>query len=151
MFGSKFVPFDVILLKQNKLKFCSLKLSFHTGYPCSKFITNTELIHQNVKYGYSAYPKRPNDPRVNSNPNFGVTLLNKQPAAVVSNDTEDFNLIKQKQKGRISNAMRIYLEKARQHNEFIQIQEEEFEKGRRHLANMMGLQLENITQEDIDV
>lgn len=150
MFSSKYIFFNDITLKQINLKSYLLKLSFHTGQPCLKFITNTELIHQNVKYGYSAYPKRPNDPRVPSNPNFGVTLLNKQPG-LISDETENLNLIKQKQKGRISNAMRIYLEKAQQHNEFIQIQEEEFEKGRRHLANMMGIQLENITQEDIDV
>lgn len=35
--------------------------------------------------------------------------------------------------------------------EFIQKQIEEFEIGKRHLANMMGEDPENFTQEDIDV
>lgn len=35
--------------------------------------------------------------------------------------------------------------------EYIQKQVEEFEVGKRHLANMMGEDAENFTQEDIDV
>lgn len=35
--------------------------------------------------------------------------------------------------------------------EFIQKQVEEFNTGKRHLANMMGEDVENFTQEDIDV
>lgn len=35
--------------------------------------------------------------------------------------------------------------------EFIQKQIEEFEIGKRHLANMMGEDPENFTQEDVDV
>lgn len=51
----------------------------------------------------------------------------------------------------ISKAMRAYLERAREHNEFMKQQTEEFQIGRRHLANMMGEDPETFSQEDIDV
>ncbi|XP_046752293.1 28S ribosomal protein S9, mitochondrial-like isoform X2 [Diprion similis] len=49
-----------------------------------------------------------------------------------------------------SKAMRAYLERAKKHDEFIQKETLEFNIGKRHLANMMGLNPETITQEDID-
>ncbi|XP_046435386.1 28S ribosomal protein S9, mitochondrial isoform X1 [Neodiprion fabricii] len=51
---------------------------------------------------------------------------------------------------KISKAMKAYLERARKHDEFIQKETLEFNVGKRHLANMMGLNPETITQEDID-
>ncbi|ESO02460.1 hypothetical protein HELRODRAFT_154121 [Helobdella robusta] len=46
--------------------------------------------------------------------------------------------------------MRMYLERAQAHNAFMSEEIAEFEMGRRHLANIMGLDPENITQDDID-
>jgi hypothetical protein len=37
-----------------------------------------------------------------------------------------------------SKAMKAYLERAQEHDEFMKTQREEFELGKRHLANMMG-------------
>lgn len=51
----------------------------------------------------------------------------------------------------ISKAMKAYLERAKEHDEFMKIQREEFCIGKRHLANMMGEDPETFTQEDINV
>lgn len=50
----------------------------------------------------------------------------------------------------ISKAMKAYLERAKEHDEFISTQITEFEIGRRHLANIMGENPETFSQEDID-
>lgn len=47
--------------------------------------------------------------------------------------------------------MKAYLERAREHDEFMETQRHEFEIGKRHLANMMGQNPETFTQEDVDV
>lgn len=52
---------------------------------------------------------------------------------------------------KISRAMQVYLDRARKHEDFLKKQGEEFDLGKRHLANMMGWDPDNITQEDIDV
>ncbi|KRT85398.1 hypothetical protein AMK59_2462 [Oryctes borbonicus] len=54
------------------------------------------------------------------------------------------------QKKEISKAMKAYLERAREHDEFMKQQKYEFQIGKRHLANMMGEDPETFTQEDID-
>lgn len=46
--------------------------------------------------------------------------------------------------------MKVYLERAREHEDFMKQQQHEFEIGKRHLANMMGEDPENFTQDDID-
>ncbi|KAJ8969179.1 hypothetical protein NQ314_001882 [Rhamnusium bicolor] len=46
--------------------------------------------------------------------------------------------------------MRAYLERAQEHDQFMKKQKEEFQIGKRHLANMMGENPETFTQEDID-
>ncbi|XP_067946220.1 small ribosomal subunit protein uS9m-like [Watersipora subatra] len=51
---------------------------------------------------------------------------------------------------RISKAMQDYLEKARAHENMLAEHKEEFEMGRRYLANMMGADPETFTQEHID-
>ncbi|XP_022708462.1 28S ribosomal protein S9, mitochondrial-like isoform X1 [Varroa jacobsoni] len=51
---------------------------------------------------------------------------------------------------KISRAMQVYLDRARKHEDFLKKQGEEFDLGKRHLANMMGWDPDNITQEDID-
>lgn len=52
---------------------------------------------------------------------------------------------------KVSKAMKAYIERANEHDEFMQIQNHEFKIGKRHLANMMGEDPEQFTQEDIDV
>ncbi|EDV48190.2 28S ribosomal protein S9, mitochondrial [Drosophila erecta] len=54
------------------------------------------------------------------------------------------------QKQRVSKAMRAYLKRANEHDEFMKTQHLEFQIGKRHLANMMGADVETFTQEDID-
>ncbi|XP_064473029.1 small ribosomal subunit protein uS9m-like [Ornithodoros turicata] len=51
---------------------------------------------------------------------------------------------------RISRAMKAYLERAKKYDEFIKREKDEFEIGKRHLANMMGLDVDDMTQADID-
>lgn len=48
--------------------------------------------------------------------------------------------------------MKAYLERAKEHDEFMKTQKHEFEIGKRHLANMMGESPETFEdQETIDV
>ncbi|XP_050429959.1 28S ribosomal protein S9, mitochondrial [Adelges cooleyi] len=47
-------------------------------------------------------------------------------------------------------AMRAYLQRATQYNQFMEQQSHEYNVGRRHLANMMGVDPETFTQKDID-
>jgi small subunit ribosomal protein S9 len=54
-------------------------------------------------------------------------------------------------KEKTSKAMKAYLERAKDHDEFMKVQLLEFKVGKRHLANMMGEDPETFTQEDIDV
>ncbi|CAL8110133.1 unnamed protein product [Orchesella dallaii] len=53
-------------------------------------------------------------------------------------------------RGTISKAMHAYLKRAKEHQEFMDTQEKEFVFGRRHLANMMGKDIESFTQKDVD-
>ncbi|KAH1002756.1 hypothetical protein HUJ04_008813 [Dendroctonus ponderosae] len=53
-------------------------------------------------------------------------------------------------KKNLSKAMKAYLDRAREHDEFMNAQRVEFEIGKRHLANMMGENPETFTQADID-
>jgi hypothetical protein len=53
-------------------------------------------------------------------------------------------------KKKLSMAMKFYLEKKREHDAFIAHERSEFELGKKHLANMMGMEAEAMTQEDID-
>ncbi|XP_050548651.1 28S ribosomal protein S9, mitochondrial [Daktulosphaira vitifoliae] len=47
-------------------------------------------------------------------------------------------------------AMRAYLQRATQYNKFMEQQTHEYNVGKRHLANMMGVDPETFTQKDID-
>ncbi|CAG9795791.1 unnamed protein product [Diatraea saccharalis] len=49
-----------------------------------------------------------------------------------------------------SKAMKAYLERAKEHDEFMKRQHLEFNIGKRHLANMMGEDPETFTQKDVD-
>lgn len=55
------------------------------------------------------------------------------------------------QKEKTSKAMKVYLERANEHEDFMKQQKIEFDIGKRHLANMMGEDPENFTQDDINV
>ncbi|XP_046398436.1 28S ribosomal protein S9, mitochondrial [Ischnura elegans] len=50
----------------------------------------------------------------------------------------------------ISKAMRLYLERSREYDEFMKKEKINFSVGKRHLANMMGEDPETFTQEDIN-
>ena len=51
---------------------------------------------------------------------------------------------------RMSSAMRMYLTRKREHDAFIAKERAEFDMGKKHLANIMGLDPDIMTQEDID-
>uniref|UniRef100_A0A1B0BY70 28S ribosomal protein S9, mitochondrial n=1 Tax=Glossina palpalis gambiensis TaxID=67801 RepID=A0A1B0BY70_9MUSC len=51
---------------------------------------------------------------------------------------------------KISKAMKAYLERAHEHDQFMKTQQLEYQIGKRHLANMMGEDAETFTQEDIN-
>ena len=52
---------------------------------------------------------------------------------------------------KVSKAMKAYLERAQEHDEFMKTQTVEYQIGKRHLANMMGEDAETFTQKDVDV
>lgn len=54
-------------------------------------------------------------------------------------------------KQKVSKAMKAYLERANEHDEFMKSEQLEYQIGKRHLANMMGADPETFTQEDVDV
>lgn len=66
---------------------------------------------------------------------------------ILNNLTEWETLNKKK---KVSKAMKAYLERAQEHEEFMKRQQLEYNIGKRHLANMMGEDPETFTQKDID-
>lgn len=50
----------------------------------------------------------------------------------------------------VSKAMEVYLKSARSYTEMMAKEREQYELGKRHLANIMGLDINTITQQDID-
>jgi small subunit ribosomal protein S9 len=50
----------------------------------------------------------------------------------------------------MSSSMKFYLAKKKQHDAFIASERSEFELGKKHLANMMGMDYDEMTQEDVD-
>lgn len=50
----------------------------------------------------------------------------------------------------ISKSMISYLKRAREQKEFLLRETTEFERGKRHLANMMGIETQEMTQDDVD-
>lgn len=50
----------------------------------------------------------------------------------------------------ISKSMMSYLKRAREQKEFLLKETKEFERGKRHLANMMGIESQEMTQDDVD-
>ena len=134
-------------LRRRIITLITIDRSVHTGECRLKFQTNTELIHHGVMYGLSEYPSRPNDPRVPSNPDFGKVRV--QPETTHKQPTTE-NQQTSSRRDTISKAMKSYLERAKKHDEFMKIQQEEYDSGRRHLANMMGMNESSMTPADID-
>lgn len=66
----------------------------------------------------------------------------------VYNTFTDWETLSRKKK--ISKAMKAYLERAKEHDEFMKRQQFEYNIGKRHLANMMGEDPETFTQKDVD-
>ncbi|CAD0203114.1 unnamed protein product [Chrysodeixis includens] len=66
---------------------------------------------------------------------------------VLDNITDWETLSKKK---KISKAMKAYLDRAQEHDEFMKRQQFEYKIGKRHLANMMGEDPETFTQKDVD-
>lgn len=66
----------------------------------------------------------------------------------VLNNLTDWETLSKKKK--ISKAMKAYLERAKEHDEFMNKQKFEYNIGKRHLANMMGEDPETFTQKDVD-
>ncbi|KAL0820571.1 hypothetical protein ABMA28_006418 [Loxostege sticticalis] len=66
----------------------------------------------------------------------------------VLDNLTDWETLSKKKK--ISKAMKAYLERAQEHDEFMKKQQQEFAIGKRHLANMMGEDPETFTQKDVD-
>jgi len=89
---------------------------------------------------HNSHQKRPNDPRVGFNP-------------ILDSDTQSDQKTESKKsrKEAISKAMTAYLERAKQYDLFMSEQDQEFQMGRRHLANIMGQDQSLMTQSDIDV
>merc|ERR1711971_1487663 len=69
---------------------------------------------------------------------LGSSMANKEVVAM-----------KEKERG-MSSAMKMYLQRKREHDMFISKERAEFEVGKQHLAAMMGLDAANLDQEDID-
>lgn len=61
--------------------------------------------------------------------------------------TEDGSVV---QKVKISKAMKAYLERAKEYESSMDQARTEYQLGKRHLANMMGADVETFTQQDID-
>ncbi|XP_032593467.1 28S ribosomal protein S9, mitochondrial [Drosophila grimshawi] len=93
--------------------------------------TNRTLLHNAVKTNGAS-----NSQAVAMAPYATQVTVQATPAAV--------------QKQKVSKAMKAYLERANEHDEFMKTQHLEFQIGKRHLANMMGADAETFTQQDID-
>ncbi|XP_044731666.1 28S ribosomal protein S9, mitochondrial [Chrysoperla carnea] len=80
--------------------------------------------------------------------NFNV---NGAKYGTVSSDTDKTAVVSTSvPQKKTSKAMKAYLERAKEHDEFMQQQNTEYQIGKRHLANMMGEDPETFTQDDID-
>ncbi|KAF4527277.1 hypothetical protein B566_EDAN006998 [Ephemera danica] len=90
-----------------------------------------------------------------------LSALNERPALVASLGalrlnctakiiTQEDDKNESKPKEKVSKAMKAYLERATAHEEFMKKERADFQIGKRHLANMMGVDADTMTQEYID-
>ncbi|XP_063709143.1 small ribosomal subunit protein uS9m [Culicoides brevitarsis] len=89
------------------------------------------------------------NPRVNHQklPNIARSS-NVQPSRACTNSVT-VSAVPMLKKEKTSRAMRAYLQRAREHDEFMKNEKLVFQIGKRHLANMMGEEAESFTQGDI--
>lgn len=76
--------------------------------------------------------------------------LNQSSVRYLSQNAPNAVAEKATEKAAKSRQMNVYLEKRRKHDEFIAQQRSEFELGKKHLATMMGMDANSMTQNDID-
>eukprot|EP00088_Acartia_fossae_P059763 TRINITY_DN7129_c0_g1_i4.p1 TRINITY_DN7129_c0_g1~~TRINITY_DN7129_c0_g1_i4.p1 ORF type:complete len:307 (+),score=65.88 TRINITY_DN7129_c0_g1_i4:98-1018(+) len=105
-------------------------------------VSNQWLLHKTARTGFRVHPVQqltsPSSYSTESAPQPEETQIDK---AALSEK------IKEK---KMSTAMRLYMQRKREHDIFIAREEAEFEMGKQHLANMMGMDKETMSQEDID-
>lgn len=86
--------------------------------------------------------------KLSENPSLFQVISANYGSATSSQTLDPKDFLK---KEKTSKAMKAYLERAREHDEFMKTQKHEFEVGKRHLANMMGESPETFeNQEAID-
>lgn len=81
-------------------------------------------------------------------PSFRYSTSTTSSGDNLLNNLTDWETLNKKKK--ISKAMKAYLERAREHDEFMNKQQFEYNIGKRHLANMMGEDPETFSQKDVD-
>ena len=96
--------------------------------------TNIGLLHKHRAPKLKVYQNR----HVTSQAN-----QSERPPRVASSESK-------KVKKPMSSSMKFYLAKKKQHDAFIASERSEFELGKKHLANMMGMDYDEMTQEDVD-
>lgn len=82
---------------------------------------------------------------------FGPYFQKKLFSNTISNDEVSAKKLVGTENKEISKAMKAYLERAKEHDEFMKKEKIEYQIGKRHLANMMGEDPETFTQEDVNV
>ncbi|GAU93976.1 hypothetical protein RvY_05826 [Ramazzottius varieornatus] len=100
--------------------------------------------------GYRGVSSVSGSPRMSSNSPSDANAPRKLSGAAVSEFVKNAHLNEADPKVKVNRAMRSYLERAQAHNMFMKQQQQDFEICRRHLANMMGEDVETFSQEDID-
>lgn len=76
-----------------------------------------------------------------------VLFIIRRQASLVPNEAAAVSVKAEK----TSKAMKAYIQRAQEHDEFMRVQEDEYRIGKRHLANMMGEDPETFTQDDVNV
>lgn len=92
--------------------------------------------------GYSNTTTAPPEATRNETP---ITQLYKETANIP--ETPNHDLFDQ---SKVSKAMKAYLKRAKDYTEFMEEEKHSFEVGKRHLANMMGVDPDTFTQKDIN-
>ncbi|CAG2115994.1 unnamed protein product, partial [Medioppia subpectinata] len=136
MSGHTMIAIHKHILTANKC-YHSMRQLVATQRRLKTFTTESEVEHRVISGG--TYTQRPNVPRVGFDPHFDPKNAEQLKAQH-----------KKSRKEMISKAMTAYLESAKQYDSFISDLNQEFETGRRHLANIMGTDAKHMTQQDID-
>ena len=105
---------------------------------CVTKISDSHLLHNTQLDQLKLVLVRPNTTKAGQS-----TIVRTKDAAGIESS-------RSKTKKSMSSAMKYYLEKKREHDVFIANERSEFELGKKHLANIMGMNYEAMTQEDID-